>query len=84
MTNVVDLHSGGGKTPYAGEPQEGCIALLEEALERARSGEIQAVFLAFSDKDGAGGYRFGGLLGSYSLFGAIYLGADAISEQMRD
>ncbi|MCY3985642.1 MAG: hypothetical protein OXF23_01155 [Candidatus Dadabacteria bacterium] len=39
------------KVPEAGEPDEAIVRLLEEALERARNGEIQHAVCIFSDRD---------------------------------
>lgn len=54
-------------------PGEGIVALLEELLERARSGDFSAVAFAYVDRDGASGsgwthaYSFAALTGAVAI-----------------
>jgi hypothetical protein len=66
--NVVSLH--GGPTGIA-EVNEACVQTLEIWLDMAKSGEIAGVALAGLGFDGCGRYAIGGLVGGYSILGAL-------------
>lgn len=64
---VVSIY--GERSPYAGEPSQTTVELLEDLLDRARSGEIQGVCGAMLYRDGTGtgfyaGFRNNSLLGA--------------------
>ena len=66
---VVSLR--GGIVPQEGVPNASVIEALEEALERARSGEIQGVAIAQLHADRLASYAIAGIIGGYSLLGAL-------------
>lgn len=68
MSNVKSLY--GGPT---GQPQrnELAVQVLSEMLEKAEAGEIVGVVIAGLYHDGLAGFRTGGMVGGYSLLGAL-------------
>lgn len=52
-------------------PNVNCITALEEALERARTGETIGVAIIEQDADTGSFWTCGGFCGSYSMLGAI-------------
>lgn len=67
--NVVDLHT--GQTPIeAREPYPPLVAMLEEQLERARSGEIQGMCTSYLYHDGTGQFWNVSRRADYALIGA--------------
>lgn len=67
--NVIGMR--GDITPYAGVPRQGVIDVLTELLERAKSGDLQAIAAAWTDRDGSGNFQYTGCLGGYSMIGAL-------------
>lgn len=69
--NVVDLRS--REAPlFVGEPRPDVIRELEWLLEAARSGEVQAVAVAFTYRDGLGNGVIAGMAArSNVLVGAL-------------
>lgn len=65
----------------AGKPSQAAIEVLEDALERARSGDIQAIVLAACDKDSQSLYWIAGHIGSYSLIGAAQVAVTELIQQ---
>jgi hypothetical protein len=57
------------------EPNATCVKLLEDLLEQARAGEVQVIVVAKQHHDGTGSWIVGGLVGSYSLLGALHRAA---------
>ena len=78
---VVALH--GGPTGEA-RPNEACIRTLEAFLEMARSGEIVGVTMAGLSADGCARYALGGVLGGYSIIGAIEMARTELIELARE
>lgn len=68
MSNVKSLYGGPTGQP---DPNENAIAVLTEALERAKAGEVIGVVIAILHHDGLSGFRTGGMVGGYSLLGAL-------------
>jgi hypothetical protein len=67
---VVDMYSGLDVTP--GQPNQKCVDTLKEALEQAESGEISGVVIVKRvTASGEGVYDIGGVVGGYSMLGAI-------------
>ena len=66
--NVKSLFGGPTGVP---EPNETCISQLEEMLEMAKAGEIIGVSVAAVTKDGLALYRLAGLVGGFSMLGAM-------------
>lgn len=52
-------------------PNESAIELLEEMLERARSGDVVGVCITAVHADKCGSYCMAGLVGGYSILGAL-------------
>jgi hypothetical protein len=69
MSNVVSIS--GDRVPQAGEPNPRLVESLEDLLERARSGEVQGVAYAALDRDNLAHWCCGGLVGCYSVLGAL-------------
>lgn len=69
MTEVVSMF--GGEVPATGEPRQSVIELLEMLLERANAGNLQAVGVVTTDIDGCAAWHASGLLGGYSMIGAL-------------
>jgi len=55
MGDVVSLATRREFILPEGEQCQGAVALLQDALVRARRGEIQSVFLSYTDKEGNAG-----------------------------
>lgn len=66
---VVSLRTGGEILP-PGEPHPKVVAMLEDLLERARSGEVVTVSAACNNADGSCGRYHEGEV-SYGLLGAL-------------
>jgi hypothetical protein len=78
---VVPLH--GDVVPELRVPRESVVKLLEEALEAARSGELQGVALARLHADMQCSYGIAGVVGSFSLLGASHAMTASISDLVR-
>lgn len=65
---IVSLH---GDPIYTGESKESVVKVLEEWLERARSGEIIGVAVAVVYRDGAHGHNIAGSRDS-GLIGELF------------
>ncbi len=65
FTKVVDINSGQPLYPqsFKGEPHPELVALLEDFLEKARSGEISGMAFGYEFRDG--GYSWG-CVGSFN------------------
>lgn len=63
---IVEIYGGVAKQ----EPNLATIAALEEALERAKAGEVVGVGIVYLEHDGAGGYMLSGRVGGFSMLGA--------------
>lgn len=66
--NILNLR--GEPALQAAEPDPAVIALLEELLEKARSGAIQGIGTVQIDPSRLCSYSSAGLLGSFGLLGA--------------
>jgi hypothetical protein len=74
----------GGVVPGMGTPNEGCIDVLEGLLERARAGELVGVVCAATHSDNMASYVLAGMIGPYSLLGALELAKADLIENMMD
>lgn len=68
---MAEVHSLHGALVPVREVDENAIAVLEDALERARAGEVVGVLVCEQTFDGLATYRFGGRTGTYALTGAV-------------
>ena len=63
---------------------ENTVAVLEELLEKAKSGEIVGVCAAILYHDKLAGYRIGGFIGGYAMLGALNVMHQECIEIVRD
>jgi len=68
MSNVKSIYGGPTGLP---ERNERAIEVLTDLLEKAQSGEVIGVVVAALHHDGLAGFRIGGMVGGYSLLGAV-------------
>lgn len=66
--NVVKLWAQGPEIKK--EPHEGCIAVLERALQEARAGDIVGLSITCMDPNGLSEYSVVGFVGGYNMLGA--------------
>lgn len=69
MADVVGIR--GDIVPQVMPPNDDVIKVLEDLLERAKSGEVLGVCIAFQERDECCGLRRSGLA-SYRLLGFIH------------
>jgi hypothetical protein len=81
MSNV---HSLWGQPTGERTPQPELVAALEDALERARSGEIVGAAFATVYCDGLSGWSLAGRVGGNSLIGALEMVKAAAMEVNRN
>lgn len=80
--SVVSLH--GGDVPQTAQPRQTVITALEELLERAKAGEVQAVGYAALHADGLTSWCWSGIVGgSHGLIGAAAMLTDAAVRHTR-
>ena len=65
------------------EPSQAVIEFLEDALERAKTGELQAIAGACLFDDGCA-YHVLGWAGSFEMMGALSMAAHSLAEAGRD
>lgn len=70
MGNVVGM---GGDPIPSGDPNPDLVSHLEDILEMARSGEIGGCATIMLHSDRTASYRFGGLVGGWSMLGALQI-----------
>jgi hypothetical protein len=63
----------GGEVAATAEPRESVVAVAEELLEMARSGQAQMLAVVYMGPDNLCGYRIAGLTGAYSAIGAAQM-----------
>ena len=68
MSKVTSIN---GDALYTGEPNDRAIEVLEETLERARSGDVIGVCIVNRNSDGTAGFFIGGSIGGYSMLGSL-------------
>ena len=78
---VTALHGGEVNTFT---PNEGCINALREMLEMAEAGEITGIVCARLHGDNLGSYTIAGMIGPYSLLGAVDMAHHELRERMGD
>jgi len=81
VPSVVALH-GGEVNAYT--PNEGCIKALREMLEMAEAGEIAGIVCARLHGDNLGSYTIAGMIGPYSLLGAMDMAHDELRAKMQE
>jgi hypothetical protein len=75
MTKITSIN---GATISTGEPNEIAVRMLEDALERAKSGDLVGVGIVMRHSDGCGSFSLGGSVGGYSMLGALEMVRDQI------
>lgn len=83
MTDKPDQHAqvfllNGAQLPEPGQPNRDTVAVLEDLLEMARSGEIIGVSVAMMHADRSCAYRVVGVVGGYSMIGAMEMGKQVV------
>ena len=81
MGNVTALHGGEVNTFT---PNEGCTKALREMLEKAEAGEITGIVCARLHGDNLGSYTIAGMIGPYSLLGALDMAKSELIDHMKD
>lgn len=81
MSNVHSIH--GVEIPV-GEPNEYCVAVCEDLLERARSGDIVGIAYAVQHSDGGVADRMSGFLQHQPIVGRLFLMAHSLSQMTLD
>lgn len=66
------------------EPNAGCIAHLRDLLEKAEAGEIVGFVCASLHRDKLSSYTIAGMIGPYSLLGAVDMAHHELRERMGD
>ena len=79
--NVVSLNGG---PRGVREVNEAVVSVLEKWLEAARSGEVIGVAIALLDYDWCGRWSVAGVVGGYSMLGALEVARADLLEVMRD
>ena len=79
VPSVVALHGGEVNTFT---PNEGCIRALREMLEMAEAGEITGIVCARLHGDNLGSYTIAGMIGPYSLLGAVDMAHSELRNRM--
>lgn len=82
MNGTVTSLNGGPVGVLA--PNEDAIELLEDMLERAKSGDIVGVAVCALHYDAAASYSVAGLVGGYSLLGALEMAKAELIEGNQD
>jgi 1,4-dihydroxy-2-naphthoyl-CoA synthase len=80
MSDDSNVRSMFGGPSVTREANSAAVEVLEDALERARSGEIVGVGIVMADHDGRACFSLGGLIGGFADLGAAYTMARAIQE----
>lgn len=62
-----------GNVPEHGEPVQSCVNLLRDLLAQAEAGEIVGITYGAVTRRGVGVYGLGGVVGGYSMLGAVEL-----------
>lgn len=78
--NVTSLHGG---EITAGTRNEGCVAKLKELLERAEAGELTGIVCAGLHNDVTASYTIAGMVGPYSMLGAVDMARDELISLMK-
>lgn len=68
MSNVTAIFGGPTGVPSR---DENAVTVLRDLLERAEAGEVVAVAVAAMTHDGLASCHTGGLIGAYSMIGAL-------------
>lgn len=81
MGEVKALHGGEVILPT---PNESCVAELRRMLEQAEAGEIVGIVCARLHGDKLGSFTIAGMIGPYSLLGAVDMAHHELRERMGD
>lgn len=78
---VQSIYGGPSGVP---EVSQACVETLEEWLEMARAGEITGVAMAGLCHDRAARYAVGGMVGGYSMIGALEMARAELIDMARE
>lgn len=78
--NVTALR---GDKAFTGQPNAGCVAKLQELLERAEAGDLTGIVCASLHGDGTASYTIAGMIGPYGLLGATDMARTELIELMK-
>jgi hypothetical protein len=81
---VADIRALHGGEVILPTPNESCIAELRRLLDKAEAGEIVGIVCASLHGDKLGSYTFAGMIGPYSLLGAVDMAHHELRERMGD
>lgn len=81
MGEVTALHGGVVNSPT---PNQGCISALRELLEMAEAGEITGIACAKLHGDNLASYTIAGLVGPYSMLGAVDMAKSELQDLMKE
>lgn len=82
MGSVASLF--GGEVVAPGVPNAGCVAKLKEILERAEAGDVTGIVCVCLHSDRTGSYSVAGMIGPYSMLGAVEMAKADLIDAMRD
>lgn len=80
MSNVKSIYGGPTGLP---EPNDMAIEVLRDMLAKAEAGEVIGVIIAALHHDGLAGFQIGGMVGGYSLLGAVELAKADLIEALQ-
>jgi hypothetical protein len=80
MANVVGLF---GDVP-SGEPVDSCVECLRDLLAQAESGELVGIAYGAVSRNGQGQNGIGGMIGGYSMVGALEMAKAELIELMQE
>lgn len=81
MADVVALRGGEVNTRT---PNEGAIAEARKLLEQTEAGEVTGVVVIKLHSDNLGSYAICGMVGPYSLLGAVDMAKSELHDLMKD
>lgn len=79
--NVVGMFGG---IPAAGEPVASCVDCLRDLIEQAEAGELVGFAYGAVLRNGQGQNGIGGMIGGYSMLGAIEMAKGQLLAIMQD
>lgn len=80
MSNVKSLYGGPTGMP---ERNDQTIEVLRDLLAKAEAGEVIGAVVAVLYHDGLAGFQIGGMIGGYSLLGAVEMAKSDLIEVLR-
>ena len=81
MSNVKSIYGGPTGLP---QRNDAAITVLTELLAKAEAGEVIGVVVASLHHDGLASFQIGGMVGGYSLLGAVELAKSDLIEVLNE